>query len=60
MDCNVRVDSDSGDEDGFLVGRQGQVSVLVEGFHEAADELVRRADGQRQTTGRHLPAKNLF
>ena len=60
MDSDVRVGGHRGDKDGFLVGRQGQVLVVVESLDETANKFVRRADGQRKTSGRDLTKKIRF
>ena len=57
MDSDIRVDCNCADENGLFVGRQGQVAVLVEGLHEAANELVSRTDGQRKSPRRDLALK---
>ncbi len=46
VDRHVWIGGNGTEEDGFLVGRQGHVLILVEGLDQASDQLVRGTDGQ--------------
>jgi len=46
VDRHVGIGGNGTDEDGFLVGRQGHVLILVEGLDQTSDQLVRGTDGQ--------------